>query len=194
MSLVHGPTGRRTLKVVVTLLEMTEPPRRAHQPVPLKKLAVLRAEKPTLSFYRYLYETIGAPWHWTDRRLMADDELAAIIWDDKVEILVLYVGGVPAGFVELDFRNAPRIELALLGLIPEFADHGLSNFLLRWAIDAAWRSETEVLTVKTSSADHARALGMYQMAGFAVVGRAESYLVPVTSFAGMAQAVPEQDD
>jgi GNAT superfamily N-acetyltransferase len=182
------------LKVVVTFLEMNEPPRRAGRPAPLKQLAVLRAHEPTLSFYRYLYDTVGAPWHWSERRQMGDDELAAIIGDDIVEIFVLYVGGVPAGFVELDFRNSPRVELALFGVIPEFAGQGLGQYLLQWAVDAAWRPETEVLAVTTNTAEHPRALGMYQTAGFAVVNRNETYLTPIAGFAGRPEAAPEQDD
>jgi GNAT superfamily N-acetyltransferase len=194
MSSFQGPAGQRTLKVVMTFLEMAGPPRRAHRPAPLKQLAVLRAHEPSLSFYRYLYNTIGAPWHWTDRRLMGDGELAAIIGDEKVEIYVLYVGGVPAGFVELDFRQSPRVELTAFGLMPEFNGQGLGRYLLQWALDAAWRPETELVTVKTTTADHPRALGMYQKAGFAVVDRADAYLAPIADVSVRPAAAPEQDD
>ena len=173
---------------------MHEPPRRANHAAPLRKLAVLHAEKPTLSFFRYLYDTAGAPWHWTERRLMSDDDLAAIIHDDKVEIFVLYVGGVPAGFFELDFRQSPRVELAIFGLLPEFTGQRLGSFLLQWAVDAAWRPGTEILTVKTNTADHPRALSMYQKVGFAVVDRGEAYLMPTGAYRGVSPAAPEQDD
>jgi len=193
MPQVFGQTGQRTLKVILTFLEMTAPPRRASRPAPLKKLAVLRAEKPTLSFYRYLYETVGAPWQWTDRRLMSDDELQAIVHDDSVEIYVLYVAGVPAGFVELDFRTMAEVEIVLLGLVPEFTGQGLSGFLLNWAVDTAWRQETALLKVTTNTLDHPRALGMNQKVGFDVAGRAESYLVPLSAIEAGTLAAPEQD-
>jgi ribosomal protein S18 acetylase RimI-like enzyme len=124
---------------------------------------------------------------------MGDDELAAIVHDDKVEIYVLFVAGVPAGFVELDFRTMGQVEIVLLGLVPEFTGQGLGGFLLDWAVDAAWRPATEVLKVTTNTQDHPRALGMYQKAGFNVTGRAESYLVPLSAIEAGTLAAPEQD-
>ena len=170
---------------------MNARPRRPTVAAPLRKLAVLRAEKPTLSFYRYLYETIGRPWLWTDRRDMSDDALAALIHDDKIEIYVLYVAGVPAGFTELDFRGETRVEITHLGLVPEFTGQGLGRFLLNWSVDAAWRQETRVVAVETDTADNPRALGMYQRAGFNVVGRAELERTPRSALAN--QPSPSQD-
>ena len=37
----------------------------------------MRAEDCTVSFYRYLYETVGTPWLWYERRLLDDAALAA---------------------------------------------------------------------------------------------------------------------
>ena len=51
------------LETTVTYLEMTSPPRRPATPAPLGKLAVMRAELPTVSFYRYLYNTVGEAWN-----------------------------------------------------------------------------------------------------------------------------------
>ena len=92
---------------VITYLEMREKPRTPPVPPPsVCKLALMRAEECTVSFYRYLYETVGTPWLWFERRLLDDAVLAAQIQKKTTEIFVLYVGGVPAGYFELD-TSAP---------------------------------------------------------------------------------------
>src|SRR5579884_3882860 len=103
------PTGRRSRSVppsrrpamallddVITYLEMRQRPNlpRVH-PAPVK-LALIQAEQCTVSFYRYLYETVGTPWLWYERRLLDDAALAAEIRKPTTEIFVLYVRGVPA--------------------------------------------------------------------------------------------------
>ena len=83
----------------VTYLEMFErPPPRNFAP-PQGKLALMRAEACTVWFYRYLYETVGTPWVWFERRLMSDDALSAELAKPTTEIFVIYVSGVPAGRV-----------------------------------------------------------------------------------------------
>ncbi|MCI0699136.1 hypothetical protein L0337_44930 [candidate division KSB1 bacterium] len=83
------------LKTTITYLEMRErPPCRALNSPP--NISITQAICPTVSFYCYLYNTVGGPWLWYERRQMRDDELRAIIQNPKVEIYVLYVNGVPA--------------------------------------------------------------------------------------------------
>lgn len=161
------PEGK--IESVITYLEMTEPPANPPPPappIPMGKLALLKADRPTVSFYRYLYNTVGGPWLWYERRLMDDDTLAAILQSPDVEIFVLYVGGVPAGFGELDFRHKPDLELAYFGLMPEFIGRGLGRYLLRCMIDEAWSRKPARFWVHTCTEDHPGALNAYQRAGF----------------------------
>jgi GNAT superfamily N-acetyltransferase len=161
------PPGK--LRIVVTFLEMTSQPPRTKQRPPVDKVALLRAERPTVSFYRYLYNTVGEPWMWVDRRKLSDEALAAIIHDPRVEISVLYAGGVPAGFFELDRRGKDTVDLVYFGLIPDFLGMNLGPFLLNCAIDAAWAGGARKVTVNTCTLDHPKALGFYQRAGFVPV-------------------------
>ena len=115
------------LQTTVTYLEMLAPPTRPTVPSPSGKYAVLQAENPTLAYYRFLYNSVGEAWNWTDRRLLDDETLGAIISDPKVEIYVLYASGVPAGYAELDRRRDDQVELAYFGLIPEFVGRGLGT-------------------------------------------------------------------
>ncbi|MGH6892111.1 MAG: GNAT family acetyltransferase [Dongiaceae bacterium] len=154
------------LDVVTTYLEMTERPTRPTVPCPAGQHAVMRLERVSLAFYRYLYNLVGEPWLWTDRRRLSDAELDAEINADGVEIYVLYAGGEPAGYVELDRRAKPGIHIAYFGLAPSFIGRGLGRYLLNWAVDLAWSYGPERLTVSTWSFDHPRALANYQKAGF----------------------------
>ena len=180
---VFARDDRRSLETVITFLEMTAPPRRPPRPAPLPKLAVQRAEKPPLSFYLWLYRTVGADWHWTDRLAMEPEELASTVHDPRVEIMVLYLAGVPVGFAELDFRARGSAELALFGLIPECLGRGLGSYLLDRALEALWRPGIARVKVDTNLRDHPRALAMYRKAGFRVVRRETSWLVPAEACA-----------
>jgi GNAT superfamily N-acetyltransferase len=154
------------LQTTITYLEMrAKPPRRALAP-PVENLLIIRAEKPTVSFYRYLYNTVGGPWLWYERRQMRDEDLRAIIQNPKVEIYVLYIGGVPAGYAEIDLRQEPDIELAYFGIMPEFIGQRLGPFLLHWIIEKAWSHQPRRFWLHTCDLDHPKALAVYQQAGF----------------------------
>jgi len=156
---------------VITYLEMRQRPNlpRVH-PAPVK-LALIQAEQCTVSFYRYLYETVGTPWLWYERRLLDDAALAAEIRKPTTEIFVLYVRGVPAGYFELDTAAASDTELRYFGLVPEFIGRGFGPFLLQAAIERAWSRPIARLWVHTRTFDHPKALGHYQRAGFTVYAR-----------------------
>jgi ribosomal protein S18 acetylase RimI-like enzyme len=159
------------LEDVITYLEMHERPAGRRVPAPLEKLALMRAEDCTVSFYRYLYNTVGEPWLWFERRLTGDAALASLIAKPTIEIFVLYVGGVPAGFFELD-AGAPReTKLCYFGLIPDFIGRRLGPYLLQAAIDQAWSRPLDRFWLHTSTFDHPKALATYQRAGFVVYAR-----------------------
>jgi GNAT superfamily N-acetyltransferase len=133
---------------------------------PRGDLMIVRASDPTVSFYRWLYNTVGGPWLWLDRRKLDDAALGAIIQREDVEVWVLYAGGVPAGYYELDRRQPPEIELTYFGLCPEFIGQKLGPYLLDQAIRKAWSYKPARLWVHTQSLDHPRALSLYKQHGF----------------------------
>lgn len=158
----------------VTYLEMFERPPARPLPAPLGKLALMRAESCTVAFYRYLYETVGTPWLWFERRQWSDAALAAELAKSMTEIFVLYVGGVPAGFFELDAAEPRQTELCYFGLMPDFIGRRLGPFLLNAAIERAWSRPIERFWVHTCTFDHPRALPLYQRAGFVVYARRQA--------------------
>jgi ribosomal protein S18 acetylase RimI-like enzyme len=167
-----SPDSDGNLDITITYLEMTTPPQDAppHPPAG-QRVALMRAERPPVSFYRFLYNTIGTPWLWWERRALDDGALARVIQDDRVEIYVLYVDGVPAGYAELDRRGEPEIDLAYFGIMPEYIGRGFGRYLLSSAIHMAWAYAPDKLTVNTNTLDHPRALPLYQKVGFTPVGQ-----------------------
>ncbi len=155
----------------ITYLEMTAKPLRPPRPAPAAKLALLRAENCTVSFYRYLYNTVGEPWLWFERRLWTDDQVRAHLARDDIEVFVFYAGGVPAGYYELQRAASGDTQLCYFGLVPDFIGRGLGFYFLQSAVDNAWLGATKRLWVHTSIYDHPRALGFYQRAGFRVYQR-----------------------
>ena len=161
------PGPEAMIEVVITYLEMTEPPTRPTVPMPVGlKLALLRAEAPSVAFYRFLYGQVGDPWFWHERKHWEDARLAATLADPNVELYVAYVAGAPAGYVEIDRRPAPDVSLNYFGLMPGYIGLGLGWYLLNWAIDTGWVSGPKRLIVDTCSLDHPKALQTYQRAGF----------------------------
>ena len=135
-------------------------------PPPREGLTVVHAKNPTVSYYRYLYHTIGREYHWLSRGKLSDAELAVVLRDPRNEVHVLHVDRVPAGMAELDRPNADEIELVQFGLMPEFIGQGLGKFLLQWTIDKAWSYGPKRFWLHTCSLDHPRALPNYLKAGF----------------------------
>ncbi|SDF72348.1 N-acetylglutamate synthase, GNAT family [Limimonas halophila] len=160
------------LQATITHLEMRHPPTHPPPHAPAgKRVALMRAERPTVSFYRFLYNTVGEQWLWWERRTLSDDVLARIIQDERSEIYVLYVDGSPAGFAELEHWRPPMVNLAYIGLLPEYIGQGFGRYLLGNVIDLAWQNEISKLTVSTNTLDHHRAISLYQRMGFEPVSQ-----------------------
>lgn len=163
----------------VTFLEMRERYTRSH-PIPSRpRLALMRAERMPVAFYRYLYDQVGRQYHWYLRRVMDDEAVDAVINADTTQIDVLYADGCPAGFFELDLTGMPeQVELAYFGLCRDYIGAGLGKWFLSSAVEAAWQHGPNKVTVHTNSLDHPRALGLYQRIGFEPVGTGEETIEP----------------
>lgn len=174
---------RPPIEITITKLEMTSRPAHLRPVLPHGhdngRVMLLRARKPPVHFYRYLYETVGKPHQWVERRRMTDESLSAIVQDDSVEIFVLYCDGAPAGYFELDFRKKPSAELSYFGLMPDFIGRGLGAWLLGTAIETAWSKPIERLWVHTNTLDHPRALPNYQKQGFVPYAQEKTTIEPI---------------
>jgi GNAT superfamily N-acetyltransferase len=135
-------------------------------PPPREGLAVVRARKPTVAFYRFLYDSVGGAYHWRSRKILSDAALTAILHDPRDEVHVLMVEGVPAGFAELDRSQGDEIELVQFGLVPEFIGQGLGKYFLSWTVEKAWSYGPRRFWLHTCTQDHKAALPNYLKGGF----------------------------
>jgi GNAT superfamily N-acetyltransferase len=164
------------LPTVVTFLEMMQRPLALPPPQPKGKVAILKAEQPSVHFYRYLYDTVGREYKWVDRKKVSDATLAEILRDPLVELFILYADGCPAGMAELDYRLEGIGQLAYFGLLPEYVGRRLGYFFLYHATLNAWTKPITKLLVNTCTLDHPRALPLYQRMGFVPYAREDRYI------------------
>jgi GNAT superfamily N-acetyltransferase len=155
------------MKVKTTYLQMFAQPQRTVPP-PREGLVVVHAKRPTVAYYRFLYDTVGRDYDWTSRKKLSDAELAALLHDSRLEVYVLMADGVPAGFAELDRRIEGEIELVQFGLMPEVIGQGLGKHFLQWTIDKAWSFSPKRFWLHTCTKDHPAALPNYLKAGFEI--------------------------
>ena len=151
--------------VDVTFLQMERPPAPGGPALPAG-LQVVRVRRCAVPFYRFLYDAVGREWLWWMRRLHSDQQLAHLLAHPMVSIHVLYAGGQPAGFYELE-RRPTGTNISYFGLMPFAIGKGVGRGFLRHAIDTAWAEPgAKAITVNTCTADHPRALPNYRKAGF----------------------------
>jgi GNAT superfamily N-acetyltransferase len=153
--------------VTIYYVEMFARPQQAEL-APKDGVSIIHAKRPTVAYYRFLYDAVGNNWNWRSRKKLTDDALATIIHDPRNEVHVVHVDGVPAGFVDVDRRAEGEIEISQFGLIPEFIGQGLGKWFLRWTVDKAWSYGPKRLWLHTCTNDHPMALPNYLKAGFTI--------------------------
>jgi GNAT superfamily N-acetyltransferase len=155
------------MQIKITYLQMLARPEWT-MPLPREGMEVVHAKKPTVAYYRFLYDTVGRNYDWPKTKMMSDAELTAMLNDPRMEVHVLMADGVPAGFAELDRRIEGEIELVNFGLMPEFIGQGLGRFFIHWTIDKAWSYGPRRFWLRTDTKDHPAALPNYLKAGFTI--------------------------
>jgi len=120
---------------------------------------------PTVVAYRDLYDKVGRPWLWYERRLWTDEALQALLVRPGHELHVAYDGPALVGFFELGDD-----EIAFFGLTLEYIGRRIGPWLLDRAIERAFALGLTRLRLNTNTVDHPRALDTYRKAGFRSTG------------------------
>ena len=126
------------IKTQVTWLKMKEkPPQTEHKIFELDcELKIVKLTQPTVEDYRFLYNTIGGPWTWIERRLLTDQKLLETITHPNVDIYTLSSGDEIAGFSEIKrSKKLHQAEIKYFGLMPSFIGKGLGRYFLMKIID-----------------------------------------------------------
>ena len=154
------------VEVVRTYLEMVAPGELRAVPSPDPRARLERVQGCPPSFFRYLYAEVGRACHWVDRLAWTDDDARARLADPSVSLFLLGVAGAPAGYFELQRHADGSVEIAYLGLLPEFQGRGLGGYLLSQATAAAWACGPARVWLHTCTLDGPAALPNYLARGY----------------------------
>jgi GNAT superfamily N-acetyltransferase len=154
----------------------------------------MRAETPSPELNRFLYTAVGGDLWWTERLDWRYDRWLAYLDRPEHETWVGYDAGTPAGYFELERREAgaaaeaaagagagagaeSEVEIVYFGLLPNFIGRGLGGALLTGATKRAWalgaegaggRSGVRRVWLHTCSLDGPHALANYRARGYRV--------------------------
>jgi ribosomal protein S18 acetylase RimI-like enzyme len=156
-----------TVLVTTTYLELADRAALRAASLDDADVLVLEAHAMPVAFYRFLYALVGSAYQWTDRDAWSDAQLEAHLRQPGVCMLVAYVRGVPAGYIEL-VRDSeePSTEIAYFGLAPQFHGRGLGKYLLSLGVQRAFDDGAGRVWLHTCSLDGPHALANYQARGF----------------------------
>jgi len=156
------------VEVTTYYLEMTDPHDLRPKRIECNGLEIRKAEIPSPEFNRFLYTAVGGDWYWIDRLNWTYQQW--LEWVDRPELQtwVAYVSGTPAGYFQLEAQPQGNVEIAYLGLLPQFIGKGLGGHLLTVATEKAWQMGPSRVWVHTCTLDHPGALANYRARGFRV--------------------------
>lgn len=115
---------------------------------------------------RFLYTAVGRSWGWTDRLSWSYSKWLAHLERPEVEVWIAHVGGVIAGYVELERQPGESVEIAYFGLLSQFMGRGIGGLLLSDTVERAFRTGARRVWLHTCSLDSPRALENYKARGF----------------------------
>lgn len=169
----HHPPPRADGRLAVTIsyLDLARSDWTPRGTMPEFDIEIAREPAPSVALYRDLYDKVGRPWLWYERRLMADAALASLLSHARHELHIARDQDTLVGFFELDGSEGNGIELAFFGLSMPYVGRHVGPWLLDRAIEQAFAGGAESLMVNTNTLDHPGALGTYCKAGFRLVRR-----------------------
>jgi GNAT superfamily N-acetyltransferase len=162
----HQPPPRPDGKVAVTIthLEMTRADWTRRGRPPDITVDITHEPQSSVALYREIYDTVGRPWLWYERKLMSDEVLGAQLGRPDHEVHVARHAGDLVGYFELGDS-----ELVFFGLALPYIGRRIGPWLLDCAIERAFASGMTTIKLNTNTLDHPRALDTYRRAGFRIL-------------------------
>ena len=151
--------GRLPIRITYRELKQADWTRRGQKPA--LDVSIARIDRPTVALYRELYDRVGRPWLWYERRLLSDEALAGLLAAPGHELHVARHDGALVGYFEL-----AGDEIVFFGLTPDYIGQRIGPWLLDRAIERALARDPARVILNTNTLDHPRALDTYRKAGF----------------------------
>ena len=152
--------------VVITHLELSPgefKPKRSDRP----DVAFSHVNPPIPELNRFFYAAVGGQWFWLERRPWTLAQWTEKLADaTRIETWILTAGGVPAGYVELEWKEGGAVEIDYLGLLSSFIGGGLVAHLLTSAVERALAMGATKVLLNTCNLDHPKARANYEARGF----------------------------
>jgi len=163
----HQPPPRADgwLPVTITHLELEPAAWTRRGQKPALEIRIEHVAAPTVAAYRALYDEVGRPWLWYERRLWSDDALQALLVRPGHELHIAHHGPARIGFFELGDD-----EIVFFGLTLDYIGQRIGPWLLDRAIERALACGAARVRLNTNTVDHPRALDTYRKAGFRSTG------------------------
>jgi len=164
--LAHQPAPRADglVSVTITHLEMGRADWTRRSQPPSRAISVTHEPPGSVPLYREIYDAVGRPWLWYERKLMSDEALGGLLSRPGHELHVARRDGDLVGYFELGDS-----ELVFFGLTLPYIGQRIGPWLLDQAIGRSFALGVETLLLNTNTLDHPRALDTYRKAGFRVV-------------------------
>jgi len=153
--------------LITTYLEITDPTQFKPVFVDHPDFDIIEMTQPDVEFYLFLYRSVGEKWRWFDRLKYSHEQMNAILYNRNVNIYVIYQGGVPGGYIELE-QDGDSTEVAYFGLREGFIGRGLGKHLLSFGVQRAFENGARRVWLHTCNLDSPHALANYQKRGFTV--------------------------
>lgn len=161
-----APRGDGKLSIAITYLAITEADWTRRGKPPAIDIAIVRDPAPTVATYRDLYDKVGRPWLWFERRAIPDSALAMLLATPGHELHVARLDGDLVGYFEIMAG-----EIMFFGLTLDYIGRRIGPWLLDRAIERGFAMGNDRLTLNTNTLDHPRALDTYRKAGFRILRR-----------------------
>src|SRR5262249_37833897 len=127
--------------------------------------------------YRDCYQTVGAAYHWRDRRDWTDEQIRAHLADPAVTVYAARRRDALTGYYELRrVTGDDSVEVAYFGIVAAEFGRGFGKHLLSCAVRDAWALLPARVWLHTCTLDHPNALPNYVARGF-VPYKTEEYEV-----------------
>src|SRR5947209_13467891 len=133
------PTAAPRVPTAVTIVHLEITAREQLRPRPGRAdWATVRLPLPLPELNRFFYTAIGGDWYWIDRLDWTYPDWLKYVDRPELQTWLVTVGGVPAGYFELEAQPEGNVEIVYFGLLPAFAGQGLGGWALTRAVEEAW--------------------------------------------------------